>query len=74
MNLRTARRPALSVLSNCIVSGLPYAWPFPSHSLNESFAMTHPNEPYAFFAPPSYASHSCCPCLMFVARQDVFPD
>eukprot|EP00957_Ditylum_brightwellii_P108144 8250508-Ditylum_brightwellii.AAC.1 len=67
MNLRTARRPALSVLSDCIVSGSPYAQPFPSHSLNESFAMTHPKEPYAFFAPTSVASHSCCPSLMFVA-------
>eukprot|EP00957_Ditylum_brightwellii_P114001 8691422-Ditylum_brightwellii.AAC.1 len=66
MKQSAARSPTLSVLSNCIVSGLPYARPFPSQSLNASLAMTHPNKPYACFAPPSVASQSCCPSLMLV--------
>eukprot|EP00957_Ditylum_brightwellii_P075676 5751019-Ditylum_brightwellii.AAC.1 len=68
MKRSAARSPALSVLSDCIVSGLPYAQLFTSQSLNVLFAITHPNEPYAFFAPPSVASQSCFPSLMFVAR------
>eukprot|EP00957_Ditylum_brightwellii_P140012 10668860-Ditylum_brightwellii.AAC.1 len=68
MKRSAARSPALSVLSDCIVSGLPYARPFPSQSLKVLLAMTHPNEPYACFAPLYVASQSCCPSLMFVAR------
>eukprot|EP00957_Ditylum_brightwellii_P048423 3674967-Ditylum_brightwellii.AAC.1 len=67
MKQSAASSPALSVLSDCIVSGLPYAWPFPSQSLNTSLAMTHPNKPYVCFAPPSVSSQSCCPNLMLVA-------